>query len=466
MRKRMIGTIAALLLGMALCAGCGGNEAVSQVDEPGEERGQDAGDSVDNVGTQDEEDIADNEITQDDKDGADSGSPQDAGSGINRGSVEMAEYDEEQLREGYIDYSIDLLKESVTAETNSMISPLSVMMALDMTAAGAKGSTQEQITQLFCPGAEQAQIESYINDLMERYQADEDVELHIANSIWINDAFAEEIDPDYLTRANQVFDAVAKTLTFDNAAAEEINEWVDENTDGMIDKLLDSVQPDAVLYLLNATAVEAPWAEPYEDGQVWEDDFTDASGQTQSVDMMHGTENEYFETEDAVGFLKYYEGGEYGFLAILPKEGTTVEEYLSGMTGEKYREFYDSRTGEFEVYTMMPKFTYEYELLMNGVLYDLGVRDAFDSSLADFSGIAEPIEGNLYIDKVLHKTYIEVGQYETRAAAVTSITMLTNACVPIEIEYREVYLDRPFVYAIIDTQTGAPIFMGTLQSVQ
>lgn len=465
MKKRMIGTIVALLLGMALCAGCGGNEAVSQVEEPREERGQDAGADVDNIGAQDGEDIADNEITQNDKDGADSGSTQDAGSSINRGSVEMAEYDEEQLREGYIDYSIDLLKESVTAETNSMISPLSVMMALDMAAAGAKGSTQDQITQLFCPGAEQEQIESYINDLMARYQADEDVELHIANSIWINDAFAEEIDPDYLTRANQVFDAVAKTLTFDNAAAEEINEWVDENTDGMIDKLLDSVQSDVVLYLLNATAVEAPWAEPYEDGQVWEDDFTDASGQTQSVEMMHGTENEYFETEDAVGFLKYYEGGGYGFLAILPKEGTTVEEYLSGMTGEKYREFYDSRTEAFEVYTMMPKFTYEYELLMNGVLNTLGVKDAFDGGLADFSGIAEPFGGNLYIDKVLHKTYIEVGQYETRAAAVTGI-MMTNDCAPIEMEYREVYLDRPFVYAIIDTQTGAPIFMGTLQSVQ
>ena len=438
MKKRIVGTILAAMLGMVIFAGCGGKDAAGRMDEPGIESGQDVAGSTD------------------------SGSEQDAEDSTDKGSVEMVEYDEEQIRDGYIDYSIELLKESVTDGTNSMISPLSVMMAMDMAAAGAKGGTQDQITQMFCPGASQAQIESYLSDLMERYQANEDVELHIANSIWINDMFAEEINTEYLDRANQVFDATARVLPFDAAAVDEINGWVDENTNGMIDRLLDSLQPDTVLCLLNATAVEAPWAEPYEDAQVWEDDFTDAAGQTQSVEMMHGTEEDYFETEDAIGFLKYYEGGEYGFLAILPKEGMTVEEYLAGMTGESYREFYNTRTGAYKVHTMMPKFTYEYELTMNDVLYALGVKDAFNGDLADFSGIA-PAD-DLYIDLVVHKTFIEVGQYETRAAAVTGV-MMTNLAMPIEEEYREVYLNRPFIYAIIDTENGAPIFIGTLQSV-
>ncbi|MBD5495345.1 MAG: serine protease [Lachnospiraceae bacterium] len=441
MKKRIVGTILSIIIVMELCAGCGEKDVVNQMDESMEESVQDAGS------------------------GTDSRSEQDIGSNTDKGSVEMVEYDEAQIREGYIDYSIKLLKESVTDEVNSMISPLSVMMAMDMAAAGAEDSTQEQITQMFCPEASQAQIESYLSDLMERYQANEDVKLHIANSIWINDGFAEKIKMEYLDRANQVFDATARVLPFDNAAVDEINGWVDKNTNGMITRLLDSLQPDTVLCLINATAVEAPWAEPYEDAQVWEDDFTDAAGKIQSVEMMHGTEEDYFETEDAVGFLKYYEGGEYGFLAILPKEGMTVEEYLTGMTGESYREFYNTKTGEYKVHTMMPKFTYEYELTMNDVLYTLGVKDAFDCNLADFSGIASPNEGNLYIDMVLHKTFIEVGQYETRAAAATAVT-LRALSMPIEEEYREVYLNRPFIYAIIDTETGAPIFMGTLQSVQ
>lgn len=452
MKKRIVGTILAVMLGMAICAGCGGKDAAARMDEPREESGQDA-----EAGT-------DSESGQDAGGGMESGSEQADGGSTDKGGMEMAEYNEEQIREGYIDYSVELLKESVTDEVNSMISPLSVMMAMDMAAAGAEGSTQEQITQMFCPGASQAQIESYLNDLMERYHANEDVELHIANSIWINNLFAEEINTEYLDRANQVFDATARVLPFDAAAVNEINGWVDENTNGMIDRLLDSLEPDTVLCLLNATAVEAPWAKPYEDAQVWEDDFTDAAGQTQTVEMMHGTEADYFETEDAVGFLKYYEGGEYGFLTILPKEGMTVEEYLAGMTGESYREFYNTGTQAYKVHTMMPKFTYEYELTMNDVLYALGVKDAFDDSLADFSGIASPA-GDLYIDLVVHKTFIEVGQYETRAAAVTGVAMMTNA-MPIEEEYREVYLNRPFIYAIIDTETGAPIFIGTLQSVQ
>ncbi len=441
MKKRIVGTVLAALLGMTLCAGCGEEAALNRMDMSRYESVQDTGGSTD------------------------SGSEQNTGDNTEKGSVEMAEYDESQLREGYIDYSIELLKESVTDEVNSMISPLSVMMAMDMAAAGANGNTQDQITQMFCPGASQAQIESYLSDMMHRYKANEDVEFHIANSIWINNGFAEEIKTEYLDRAKQVFEATARVLPFDTAAVDDINGWVDKNTNGMITRLLDSLQQDTVLCLLNATAVEAPWAEPYEDAQVWEDDFTDAAGRTQSVEMMHGTEEDYFETEDAVGFLKYYEGGEYGFLAILPKEGMTVEEYLAGMTGESYREFYDTGTGAYKVHTMMPKFTYEYELTMNDVLYALGVQDAFDRNLADFSVIASPNEGNLYIDLVLHKTFIEVGQYETRAAAATAVTM-RNLSMPIEEEYREVYLNRPFIYAIIDTETGAPIFMGTLQSVQ
>ena len=181
MKKRIVGTILSIIIVMELCAGCGEKDVVNQMDESMEESVQDAGS------------------------GTDSRSEQDIGSNTDKGSVEMVEYDEAQIREGYIDYSIKLLKESVTDEVNSMLSPLSVMMAMDMAAAGAKDSTQEQITQMFCPEASQAQIESYLSDLMERYQANEDVKLHIANSIWINGGFAEEIKTEYLERANQVF---------------------------------------------------------------------------------------------------------------------------------------------------------------------------------------------------------------------------------------------------------------------
>ncbi len=376
----------------------------------------------------------------------------------------LEDYDEELMQEGYLDYSMRLFAGSVTEGTNSMISPVSVMMALDMVAAGAHGETQDQITDLFCEGASQEQVEHFCRDLLDRYEESKDVELHLANSIWIKDTIADGINEDYLVLTDHIFDAEVVLAPFDRTTVDAVNGWCDEKTDGMIDHLLDEITPDTKLILLNATALDAPWADPYEDLQVREETFTNADGDKEDVKMLNSTEYSYFETEDAVGFMKYYEGGEYAFLAILPEESMTVDQYVQSLTGEKYMEFWNSRTTDYDVWTKLPEFTYEYELTMNDVLADMGMKQAFNSATADFTGITDYID--LYIELVLHKTFIEVGQYRTRAAAVTVVEM-TDGCAMVELsEIKEVYLDRPFVYAIVEVDTGMPLFIGTLQSAQ
>ncbi|MDE6685842.1 MAG: serpin family protein, partial [Lachnospiraceae bacterium] len=361
----------------------------------------------------------------------------------------LEDYDAELMQEGYLDYSMRLFAGSVEEGANSMISPVSVMMALDMAAAGANGETQEQITDLFCEGASQEQVEHFCRDLLDRYESSQDVELHLANSIWIRDTAANQMKEDYLVRTDRIFDAEALIAPFDQTTVDAVNQWCDDNTDGMIDHLLDEIDPYAQLILMNATALDAPWADPYEDHQVREDTFTNADGIAEDVKMLNSTEDTYFETEDAVGFMKYYEGYEYAFLAILPNEDMTVDEYVQSLTGEKYREFWNSRTTAYEVWTKLPEFTYEYELKMNDVLSAMGMVQAFDEKNADFNGIAEFLNGNLYIDIVLHKTFIEVGQERTRAAAVTAVIMEAGSTMPEPVEIKEVYLDRPFVYAIV-----------------
>ncbi len=373
----------------------------------------------------------------------------------------LEDYDADVLREGYLDYSMELFRRSVEEGANSMISPTSVMMALDMTAAGAKGTTQEQMVNLFCDSATQEQMEHYCKDLMERYNSSEGVKLHLANSIWINDSIADRINEDYLVRTDYIFDATASVLPFDENATDLINDWCDEHTDGMISKLFDKIDPEAQMYLINAAAIDAPWQEPYEDSQVREETFTNAAGGAEDVKMLNGMETGYFETEDAVGFMKYYEGYDYAFLAILPNEDISVDEYVQSLTGEKYEEFWNSRTQEYDVYTKLPEFTYEYGLYMKAVLEDMGMTQAFGG--ADFTGIAD---ADLYIDEVIHKTFIEVGQYRTLAAAVTAVEMEETAAVEEPRETREVYLDRPFIYAIVEADTGAPLFIGTLQTVE
>ncbi len=376
----------------------------------------------------------------------------------------LEDYDEEEMQEGYLDYSMRLFAGSVTEGTNSMISPVSVMMALDMAAAGAHGETQSQITELFCAGAEQTQMEHFCRDLLDRYEESKDVELHLANSIWIKDTIADGINEDYLVRTDHIFDAEAVLAPFDQTTVDAVNGWCDEKTDGMITHLLDQITPDSKLILLNATALDAPWEEPYKDTQLNDEEFAAADGTAQKVQMLNSTENNYFETEDAVGFMKYYEGGEYAFLAILPEESMTVDQYVQSLTGEKYMEFWNSRTTDYDVWTKLPEFTYEYELTMNDVLADMGMKQAFDSATADFTGITDCTD--LYIDLVLHKTFIEVGQYRTRAAAVTAV-MMEDTCAMVDpVEIKEVFLDRPFVYAIVEVDTGMPLFIGTLQSAQ
>ncbi len=309
-------------------------------------------------------------------------------------------------------------------------------------------------------------MEHFCRDLLDRYEESQDVELHLANSIWIRDTAADQMKEDYLVRTDRIFDAEAVIAPFDQTTVDAINGWCDEKTDGMIDHLLEGISSDAQLILMNATALDAPWADPYEDSQVREETFTNANGDAETVKMLNGTESNYFETEDAIGFMKCYEGGEYAFLTILPDEDMTVDEYVQSLTGEKYLEFWNSRTGEYDVWTKLPEFTYEYELKMNGVLSDMGMVQAFSAKDADFTGIAEFQGGSPYIDIVLHKTFIEVGQYKTRAAAVTAVIMEAACEMSEEVEIKEVYLDRPFVYAIIEVDTGMPLFIGTLQSAQ
>ena len=142
-------------------------------------------------------------------------------------------------------------------------------MALEMVDAGANGATEEQITQMLCPGAQNEELQAYTKDYAEQLQESEDVTMHIANSVWINQAtLASQINNDYVEYLEDNFGALAKAVPFDNDTVEEMNEWVMDNTDNMIDKIVDRLSEDAALMLINAISFEAKWEEPYEEYQI------------------------------------------------------------------------------------------------------------------------------------------------------------------------------------------------------
>ena len=161
--------------------------------------------------------------------------------------------------------------------------------------------------------------------------------------------------------------------------------------------------------------------------------------------------------------MKYYKDGKFGFAALLPEEGMTPEEYISQLSADGFTELFQNKQYG-TVHIAMPKFSSDYDTELSTILKMLGVEQAFTET-ADFSKMGKTDTGLLFISRVLHKTHIEVDESGTKAAAVTSVEM-NKATSAFEENPKEVILDRPFVYAIMDMDTGLPVFMGVLNSVE
>ena len=220
---------------------------------------------------------------------------------------------------------------------------------------------------------------------------------------------------------------------------------------------------DTIMALLNALCFEAKWSDPFPTDNCREGTFHGGKGDT-TVTMMYGEASRYLEGDSETGFLRYYKGGRYAFLALLPEEGLAVDAYLAGLDGDKLISLLDGAKPE-EVIIRMPKFKADYDVELNDILESFGMELPFNPDLSDLSGLGQTKdESRLYISRVIHKTHIEVDNEGTKAAAVTAVIVDTTSVEPVREPHR-VILDRPFVYGIIDTATGLPIFFGTCENI-
>ena len=412
-----------------------------------------------------------NNENTDPSNGASSLSEKGTGAAIEFDNVRNTPYDEDVLKNAYLDYSFDLYGKTVSKggkNENILISPTSAFIALEMTAAGGRGTTLEEMSGMLkgLDPVEPMEVQHFAIDYQDRLNNAKGVELHSANSIWLNSTILTgKINKDFTDYANDSYQAEINESAFGSDTIDEINGWIDDNTNHMIPTVIQELDPLAAAVLVNALAFEGKWAEPYEDYQVHENDFTNANGESEDAVYLAETGDTYFESDKAVGFMKPYYGNDYAFLAILPKEKIDANDFMAGFSADDYREFYDSKTRDWDVRTIIPKFSYDYEYLMNDTLKEMGINAALSPEDADFSNIAELKDENLYITKVIQKTHIELDQYGTKAAAATVVEMDRAMAVAGSEEYKEVYLDRPFAYAIIDVETGVPVFIGTVNSV-
>ena len=386
---------------------------------------------------------------------------------INLDKVAETQYDRNLMEKEYRRFSLDLLNQTIKdadGEGNVMVSPASVMMALDMVAAGAKGDTLKQLTDVFAKGQGALDQQAYAAALMDKINGSKDVEFTCANAVWNNEKLlGDGINTRYVDYIKETFLAEYKAEAFGNGTADEINKWADEHTKHMISEIVKDIDPYTAMILVNAICFDGKWETEYEDYQVNTGKFTKADGSTQDVMFLSDETRDYFETDKATGFMKSYKGGEYAFLAILPKDGSiSANAFAKDFTAEDYEKFIKSVTTQYDVFSKMPEFKSDFELTMNDTLKTLGAGDVFDENKADLSGIAgEP--GDLFVSKVIHKTHIEVDRTGTKAAAVTAVSVEVASAEPPE--FKTVNCDRPFVYAIVDVKTMTPIFIGTVNEV-
>ena len=361
------------------------------------------------------------------------------------------------------DFGVRLFKTSMEEGENTLISPLSVLYALAMTANGADGETLAQMEQVL--GMDVDNLNSYMLAYLELLPESKDYKMSLANSIWFKDDPNFAVEQSFLQTNADYYGAGAYKAAFDEGTRNDINNWVKEHTDGMIPEIIDEIPDEAIMYLVNALAFDAKWADEYEEHQIREGRFTMEDGIRQDVDMMHSEEHTYLEDDMATGFIKYYKDRKYAFVAMLPNEGVSVSQYVDSLTGEHLRELLNNPQ-DLTVFASIPKFETEYDIEMSEVLQEMGMTDAFDWQVADFSRLGTyNVDGmNICINRVLHKTFISVSEQGTRAGAATAVEMVAEGAMEI-VEFKEVVLDRPFVYMLIDCETNLPFFIGTMMNV-
>ena len=364
--------------------------------------------------------------------------------------------------EAITDFSIKLFKEGFTENGNTLIAPLSVACALAMTANGASGNTLDEMESAL--GLDTESLNSFVYSYTNSLPTSDSYKLNLANSIWFTDDSRFTVNDTFLQINADYYGADIYKSPFDNSTVNDINAWVKDKTDGMIKKIIENIPDDAVMYLINALAFDAEWENVYYDHQIRNGIFTKSDGTKQHAAFMYSDEYSYIEDESATGFIKYYDDRAYAFVALLPNEDVSIGTYVSTLNGEKVASLLSDISSE-SVKTAIPKFEFYYSTEMSSLLKNLGISDAFDQNYADFGKLGSSSAGNIFINRVIHKTYIAVNERGTRAGAATLVEMADGATAVFE-EPKKVYLDRPFVFMIIDNENRLPIFIGTVTDVK
>ncbi|MCX6240130.1 MAG: serpin family protein [Bacteroidia bacterium] len=343
---------------------------------------------------------------------------------------------------------------------NVMVSPLSISLALSMALNGAEGTTKtDMINTLGLSGLSVDEINQVYSDLVTALKkADQNVVMNVANSIWIKKDYPV-LEP-FIVSNQKYYDASVQKLVFDLSAITTINNWVNEKTNTKIPTILDEISANEVLFLINAIYFNGKWQVQFEKSQTQDGSFTLRTGASVNVPLMKLKEKFGYSEQSGYKALKMpYGRGKFGMVILLPDVGKTADQIMAQMTPTIWETLKTSLTATTKVDVWLPRFKFTWESDLNQILSSLGMAVAFSESQANFSKINA--NDQLYITKVKHKTFVEVNEEGTEAAAVTSIGIGTTSIGPTEPEFHAI---RPFLFFITEEDTGAILFAGKVEN--
>ncbi len=350
-------------------------------------------------------------------------------------------------------FGFDLHRGVAEPSENTVTSPLSASVLLAMVAAGSGGETADQMVEVL--GLESARDQRYAA-LLADLTADSDVTLSIANALWAAEGYPFE--EDYLDVARDTFGATIDEVDLGSQeAADDIDTWVDERTEGLIESIAPDLglpDPQAVLALVNAVYFLGTWTTTFDEADTRDAPFELADGASVDVPMMHLPDPE-LETATGDGFelvrLPYGEDERFGMEVLLPDEDVPLDDLLATLDADAWRAAVDDLAHSELSELALPRFELEWDAELNDVLTGLGMGSAFGGG--DFTPMSP---ANPYLATVVQKTYIRVDEEGTEAAAVTGGAMRESAGPP------PFEVDRPFAFTVSDRETDTILFLGTV----
>ena len=350
---------------------------------------------------------------------------------------------------------------------STLVSPLSVALALSMTANGAAGNTLAQFQDVLGGGVDLVELNTACAQLMADYQGlGGSTKCAIANSLWVDPE--GQIRDDFIGKCRGIFDAqVFSAQLSEPGIVKDLNSWVSQHTNKMIPEIIDQPFPEETACLLvNALYLKNSWLSEFDPLSTHTMDFHHAGGPDSQVEYLRkfDTQLSYLQGKGAQGVVLPYDDGRLAFVAILPDlypDSPDFGQWLNNLEGNSLSQLINNREDAIFLSFAMPKFSAEWKGNLEDTLPLLGLEDAFVPGAADFSSLGDSPEG-YYISQVIHATKIEVNEKGTEAAAATVVAAESGATAPPQ-EGITLILDRPFLYGIVDLYTGVPLFLGTYE---